>query len=211
MNGFIKNSKKMYLRRILLLTVFLGLLLGGLFAAMVYRAFFSPNTAFEPEMAYVYIPTGATYADLKPQLAPLLEDLSTFESVAEKKRYLSNIKPGRYPIEKGMNNNQIVNSLRSRNTPVKVSFNNQETPALLAGRIAAQIEADSVALYRAFTDTAYLKSRGWTTDQALLPYIPNSAPLPAQKVKPGPFGTGCSGNTRISGRKAGWNRPAGRG
>lgn len=167
----------MYLRRILLLTVFLGLLLGGLFAAMVYRAFFSPNTAFESEVAYVHIPTGATYADLKPQLAPLLKDLSTFESVAERKRYLSNIKPGRYPIEKDMNNNEIVNSLRSRNIPVQVSFNNQETPALLAGRIAAQIEADSGSLYRAFTDTAYLKSRGWTPEQALLPYIPNSYEL----------------------------------
>ncbi len=177
MNGSIKKYAKMYLRRILLLVVFLGLLLGGLFAAMVYRTFFSPNTAFSNEQAYVYLPTGAGYEELKPQLAPLLKDLGTFETVAEKKRYLSNIKPGKFPIQKGMNNNEIVNSLRSRNTPVRVSFNNQETPALLAGRIAAQIEADSLSLLKAFTDPEFLEAQGWTLDQALLPYIPNSYEL----------------------------------
>jgi len=164
----------MYLKRILLILVFLGLLLGGLFAAMVYRTFFSPNTAFSNEEAYVYIPTGAGYEDLKPQLAALLEDLDAFESVAGRKRYLSNIKPGKFPIRKGMNNNEIVNSLRSRNTPVRISFNNQETPALLAGRIASQIEADSLELLKSFMDADFLKDQGWTTDQALLPYIPNS-------------------------------------
>ncbi len=167
----------MYLKRILLITVLLGLLLGGLFAAMVYRTFFTPNTAFSNEVAYVYIPTGATYEDLKPQLAPLLKDLDAFESVARRKRYFSNIRPGKFPLSKGMNNNEIVNSLRSRNTPVRVSFNNQETPALLAGRIAGQIEADSQALYQAFTDSAFLEEQGWNRDQALLPYIPNSYEL----------------------------------
>lgn len=167
----------MYLKRILLIIALLGLLLGGLFAAMVYRTFFSPNTAFSNEQAYVFIPTGAGYEELKPQLAPLLADLDAFESVARRKRYLSNIRPGKYPIRKGMNNNEIVNSLRSRNTPVRVSFNNQETPALLAGRIAAQIEADSLALYESFMDPGFLGSHGWTPDQALLPYIPNSYEL----------------------------------
>ncbi|MEJ2584962.1 MAG: endolytic transglycosylase MltG [Robiginitalea sp.] len=167
----------MYLKRILLFVVFLGLLLGGVFAAMVYRTFFSPNTAFANEEAYVYIPTGAGYEELKPQLAPLLEDLDAFESVARRKRYLSNIKPGKFPIRKGMNNNEIVNSLRSRNTPVRVSFNNQETPALLAGRIASQIEADSLSLYQSFMDTEFLSKHQWTRDQALLPYIPNTYEL----------------------------------
>ena len=167
----------MYLKRILLIVVFLGLLLGGLFAAMVYRTFFSPNTAFSNDQAFVYVPTGAGYEELKPQLAPLLKDLDAFESVARRKRYLSNIKPGKFPILKGMSNNEIVNSLRSRNTPVSVSFNNQETPALLAGRIASQIEADSLSLYEAFMDAAFLEAQGWTRDQALLPYIPNSYEL----------------------------------
>lgn len=154
--------------------VFLGLLLGGLFAAMVYRTFFSPNTSFSNEVAYVYLPSDAGFGQVMEQVRPLLKDPDAFEAVARRKQYANRIKGGRYPIEKGMNNNEIVNSLRSRNTPVRVSFNNQDTPALLAGRIAGQLEADSIALYQAITDPGFLQANGWTPEQALLPYIPNS-------------------------------------
>ncbi|MCO5723754.1 endolytic transglycosylase MltG [Robiginitalea marina] len=164
----------MYLKRILLFVVFLGLLLGGLFAAMVYRTFFSPNTAFSNEVAYIYLPSDADFAQVMEQVGPLLKDPDAFAAVARRKQYATRIKGGRYPIEKGMNNNEIVNSLRSRNTPVKVSFNNQETPSLLAGRIASQLEADSASLYQAITDPEFLRANGWSQDQALLPYIPNS-------------------------------------
>ena len=164
----------MYLRRIIFIIIVVGLLLGGLFAAMVYRAFFRSNTVFTNEVAYVYIPTDADYPELKRQLAPLLEDLDSFEAVARRKKYLSNIKGGKFPIRQGMNNNEIVNSLRSANTPVRISFNNQESPRLLAGRIAAQLEADSLSLYRAMMDTTFLRDQGWSMDQALMPYLANS-------------------------------------
>ena len=126
----------MYIKRILLIVAFLGLLLGGAFALMVYRTFFSPNTAFENSQAFVYIRTGAPYEEVQKQLEPLLEDPDAFDAVARRKRYAENVRPGKFPIDRGMNNNEIVNALRSRNTPVRVSFNNQETPAALAGRMA---------------------------------------------------------------------------
>ena len=49
-----------------------------------------------------------------------------------------------------MTNNDIVNSIRSRNLPVKIAFNNQHTLTDLAARISNQIEADSTALITAF-------------------------------------------------------------
>ena len=63
-------------------------------------------------------------------------------------------------LKKGMNNNDIINSLRVNNLPVRVSFNNQESLESLAGRIATQIEADSVSLVKAFKDNAFLKDKG---------------------------------------------------
>lgn len=164
----------MYIKKILLMIVFVGLLLGGLFAAMVYRTFFSPNTAFSNEVAYVYIPSDAPFTEVKARLLPLVEDMDSFESVAQRKNYITNVRGGKFSIRKGMNNNEIVNSLRSGNTPVRISFNNQETVALLAGRIASQIEADSSSLYNAMTNDEFLKTQGWSNDQALLPYLPNS-------------------------------------
>lgn len=164
----------MYLKRILLVIVFLGLVLGGLFSAMVYRTLFISNTAFGNAEAFVYIPSDAEFDEVLQQLQPLLKNTSTFETAARRKQYAGNIRGGKFSITQGMSNNDIVNALRSGNIPVRVSFNNQETPALLAGRISSQLEADSLTLYRAMTDQGFLNSHGWTADQALLPYIPNS-------------------------------------
>ena len=164
----------MYIRRILLVIVFMGLIVGGFFAYKIYDAIFSPNTAFNNDEAYVYVPTNATYEDIKTTLAPLLEDLDSFKQVAERKGYLANIKGGKYALKNGMNNNEIVNSLRSNNIPIKVAFNNQETLADLAGRISAQLEPDSLTLLRALEDPDFLKTNGFDENTGLSMYIPNS-------------------------------------
>jgi UPF0755 protein len=73
-----------------------------------------------------------------------------------------------------MNNNAIINSLRSGNIPVKVAFNNQETLADLAGRISLQIEADSIQLLHSFQEADFLNTNGFNDDTALSMYVPNS-------------------------------------
>ncbi|WP_299317613.1 endolytic transglycosylase MltG [uncultured Maribacter sp.] len=164
----------MNIKRILLGVVLLGIIGGGIFGYTFYGIFFTPNTSFDNEEAIVYIPTDATIDDLKEGLSTVLEDFDSFEAAAERKGYLSNIKAGKYKIGKGMNNNEIVNSLRSGSIPVKVSFNNQESINDLAGRIASQIEADSVSLVAAFDDQEFLKANGFDDANKISLYIPNS-------------------------------------
>jgi UPF0755 protein len=120
----------------------------------------------------VYIPSDAEMEDVKEIIEPLLEDFNTFKSVAERKQY--NVKGGKYVISRGMNNNEIVNTLRSRNTPVNVSFNNQESLPALAGRIASQIEADSLSLLEAFRDEEFLSERDINAETSLGLYLPNT-------------------------------------
>ena len=55
----------MYIKKILLTIVLLGLIAGGAFAYLIYNALFSPNTAFNNKEAYIYIKTGSSYDDLK--------------------------------------------------------------------------------------------------------------------------------------------------
>ncbi|MFK5972756.1 MAG: endolytic transglycosylase MltG [Flavobacteriaceae bacterium] len=167
----------MYIKKILLVIVALSLLVGGVFAYTVYDAIFSPNTKFNNDEAYVYIASDAQFADVKESLLPLLEDIESFEQIAIKKGYISNIKGGKFAIKKGMNNNEVINSLRSNNIPLKVAFNNQETLADLAGRIADQIEADSLSLLRSFNDDDFLKANGFNHMTKLSMYIPNSYEL----------------------------------
>lgn len=164
----------MYIKRILLIIVALGLVIGGVFTYKVYTAFFIPNTLFNNTEAFIYIPSDASFTDVKANLEPLLKNIDAFESAAEKKGYIGNIRGGKYRIAKDMTNNDIINTLRVQNIPVKVAFNNQETIADLAGRIAGQIEADSVSLLRAFSDTVFLKEQNMKVETSLAIYIPNS-------------------------------------
>lgn len=163
----------MYIKRILIIIALLGLVVLGFFSFKIYQSIFSPNTAFEEQSRIVYIPTGAGYQTVRDSLKPLVEDISSFDVVAKKKGYASSVKAGKYKLEKGMNNNEMVNVLRSRNTPVRVIFNNQERLENLAGRIATQIEADSASLLRAMKNDEFLTANDFTGANALGMYVPN--------------------------------------
>ncbi|QCX00287.1 endolytic transglycosylase MltG [Aggregatimonas sangjinii] len=164
----------MYIKKILLAIVGIGLVLGGIFAYMVYGAFLSPNTSFTEDQIIVHVRSEAGFEEVKDSLSGYLQDIETFGQAAQKKGYASNIKGGRYAIKKGMNNNEIINSLRSKNLPVKVSFNNQERLENLAGRIATQIEADSVSLLAAMRDPEFLSENNLEATNELAVYLPNS-------------------------------------
>ncbi len=164
----------MYIKKILWAIALIGLAVAAYFAYFVYSAMFKPNTSFINENAYVFIPTGADYNEVRAQLEPLLLDIDAFDALAKQKKYTANIKAGRYEIKKGMSNNDIINSIRSNNIPIKVSFNNQETLEKLAGRIANQIEADSLSLIETMTSETFYEKSGFSKQTALGMYIPNS-------------------------------------
>lgn len=149
----------------------IGLVVLGFFSYDIYTKIFSPNTAFEEETVALYIPTGATYATVQDSLRPYLKDISSFDAVAQQKGYTP--KAGKYTLAKGMNNNEIINSLRSGNVSVRVVFNNQERLENLAGRISKQIEADSASLLQVMKEEGFLTENDFTQENALGMYIPN--------------------------------------
>ena len=163
----------MYIKKILIFIAFAGILGCGLFANYVYNAVFTPNTKFETQTHTLTIPSTATYNDIMMQLKPLLKDINSFHQIAKRKGYLKYVKPGRFILKKGMNNNDIVNTLRSKNRPISLVFNNQERLEDLAGRISTQIEADSISLIKAFRSESFLVKNSFTIENAIAMYIPN--------------------------------------
>jgi UPF0755 protein len=164
----------MYFKKIAIAIVLIGLIGAGIFSYYIYSVMLVSNTNFNSEEAYIFVSSDATFAEVRADLEPLLKNIETFETLAKQKKYVNNIKAGRFLITKGMTNNDIVNSIRSRNLPIKIAFNNQHTLTDLAARISNQIEADSTALITAFTDKAFLESHGFTAANALGMYLPNS-------------------------------------
>lgn len=164
----------MYIKKILWAIAIIGLVVVAAFAYYIYNVMLSPNTNFANEEAYIYISSDANYDEVRLQLEPLLKDIGTFDALAERKKYNTNIKAGKYVIKKDMSNNDIINSIRSNNIPIKVSFNNQESLEKLAGRIASQIEADSVSLLEEMTSKEFFDTNDFSETTALGMYIPNS-------------------------------------
>lgn len=164
----------MYIKKILLAVLLLGLVAAGFFAYSIYSNLFVPNTTFNNEEAHLFIGTNANYGNVRKDLKPLVKDIESFDAVANRKGYINNIIAGHFIIKKGSNNNEIVNAIRSGNIPIKISFNNQERIENLAGRIAEQLETDSVSLLKALRDTVFLKKQGLDEQTALSLYLPNT-------------------------------------
>lgn len=164
----------MYIKKLLVAVFVLGAIVLGIFSYYIYTAVFAPNTSFDESSVYVYISSDSNYMQVRDSLKTKLKNIDNFDAVAQKKGYVGNIKPGRYLLTNGMSNNDIVTSLRSKNIPINVSFNNQETIEKLAGRISQQIEADSLSLVEAMLDINYLSETGFDNETALAMYLPNT-------------------------------------
>ena len=164
----------MYRRKLLLVIVFIGFVFGFYFLYLFNKTFFLDNTQFKNEVNYIYIEEGDNFESLCDQLSPYLNSVSDFEVAAKKKGYFNMVKPGKYALYKGSSNNEIINSLRSKNLTVMVIFNNQERLENLAGRVSRQIAPDSITLLKVFRDRDFLNQNGFTIDNALSMYLPNT-------------------------------------
>ncbi|MEL6812783.1 MAG: endolytic transglycosylase MltG [Bacteroidota bacterium] len=162
------------LKKLLVIASLVGVVVMAVFAYYVYQNIIVPNTAFNNEEAHVYIEEDATFADVLEEIEPLLKDKETFITVAKRKGYVSNIKSGHFIITKGMNNNDIINSIRTGNVPIKIKFNNQERLENLAGQLAGQLATDSLALLTAMKNPEFLEASGFDLASALGMYVPNT-------------------------------------
>ncbi len=175
--GVQRRQKKKYSRIIfwIVLVIILGAAgVGYLFYQAVYKV-----NVWTPEgkNISINIPTDSNFDDVKKLLYEngLIIHRMNFEWWAEKKNYPDLIKPGHYIISDSMNNYELINLLRSGNQkPIKVIFNNVRDIYQLAGRVAEQIEADSVSLIKAMTNASELSKMDLTKETASLIYIPDT-------------------------------------
>jgi len=122
----------------------------------------------------LYIYKKDSFEILQQKIKPFVKDLDDFNWVANKKKF-NTPKGGHYTLVKGMSNNDLVNLLRiGAQTPVQVSFNNQNTLGAFVKRISTQIESDSISLYKSFTDKNFLSKYNLTEKTVLQICIPNT-------------------------------------
>jgi UPF0755 protein len=174
-----KRKKKSALRKFVIAFFVLTILGCAGMAYQLYLRVYQPNIVLLENVSekYIYIPTGADFHQVIQILSEsgLLINANSFEWLAATKKYTTNIKPGRYRINRNLNNNELINLLRSgKQTPIQVTFNNLRNKEQFAGKIADQIEADSVDLLTFITDTSFLNSNGFTAEDVICLFVPNT-------------------------------------
>jgi len=138
---------------------------------------FGPNTGSMSEGEYLYIRTGSTYADVKEALKEggFIRNMASFDLLAKKANYPARVYAGKYHIEKGMSNYDIVRLLRSgRQIPVKIVINKLRTKQDFIQLISTNLEADSMVLRQMFADTIYLAQFGLDTSTVMCAVLPDT-------------------------------------
>ena len=166
------------MKKILLILIVVSALIGGLYGYLVYKKINSPNVSInKTDGKHLYIPTGTNFEDLLIiiQSKGIIINIDYFEWIAEKKNYINNVKPGKYKLKDGMTNNEFVNLLRSgEQESVKVTFNNVRTIEQLAGKVAVNLETDSVQIDELLKDPDFIKKYGFNKNTIISLFIPNT-------------------------------------
>lgn len=99
----------------------------------------------------------------------------TLRKVAELKKYPQYIKSGRYRILDGMNNNQLINRLRSgQQEAIHFTFNNIRTLEDFAGILSRQLDIDSAAFMQLAQNATFVEKYGFTINSFIGMFIPNT-------------------------------------
>lgn len=148
-----------------------------LYSAFIgYKLFYTQKINLK-EKTSIYIPTGSTVKNVADTLYSnkIISDPSKFLQQASINGY-STVKSGHYIITPNLTYRSLIKQLAAgRQTPVNIVISgNIRTKDRLAGIISNQIEADSVLLLNIFNDAGFLEEIGFTPENSILLFMPNT-------------------------------------
>lgn len=154
------------------------LLLIVLAAAAAGWIFFGPGTGFSSKKETLYIASNATTrAAVMDSLRKndIFANESAFNFLADRMKYWSNIRAGKYEISKGSSVFEIVRMLRNgTQTPVKLTINKLRTKEDLAKMVGNKFECDSADMMEFLNSRDSLKSFGVDTMHAMTLILPDT-------------------------------------
>lgn len=155
-----------------------GALFGGLavaVVAMAYLAFYGQS--LDKELS-VYVGSKMEYADVVEQIHPRLRTelhRKAFDFYANYLNLAERRVVGHYKFKKNDNVIAMVRRIAiGEQTPVKLVVRGARTLPQLAGRLAKQIDADSVTMLNALRNKELCKELGYVNDSIIAMFIPNT-------------------------------------
>jgi UPF0755 protein len=138
-----------------------------------YYMFFGPAVE---ERVTIILRSDESYEQMTDKVKSSLVYHVAFDLYAKRINLDRGIDPGSYTFEKGMTVIEVARTLKfGSNNAVRLVINNARTPEALAGKIAGQIDADSVSVLGALRSTELIEEMGFDSAEAMFSiFLPNT-------------------------------------
>lgn len=157
---------------LLLRLVVLGVIAAVAVGAVAYWQF--KGNAVKEDID-LYISHKTDYQGLCDSLLPKIGHHLAFELYAKRLNLEQSFKPGYYRITRPTSVVRLVRMLKlGEQTPIKLTINNVRTTPQLAGKLAAQLDVDSVEMLRVLEDPATAKRVGETPKTLFSIFLPDT-------------------------------------
>lgn len=151
--------------------------------ASFYREFYQAVVPASMDRAAFYIPTGSTAESVLASLEELglVSQPDKVAWLMKQKNYKGrNVEPGLYRWREGMSTVDIVDHLRAGRGEemVKLTIGSSRTLEELAGKVARQIEADSLEVWSTLRDPDILRKYGFNHANFKAMFLPDTYFIP---------------------------------
>lgn len=157
------------------LAILAVLLAGCALAGYLYYVAYAPNSGFEEEARIFFIEEKTDIETWIQQIDPtLIRDENAFLRLAGWK-HVNKLLPGRYRFKKGMNNNAMINMLRSGSQAgISIRIDDCQNMFELAGRLGKYLKSDSGALAAVFSDEQICAKYGFNAENIGCMIVPDT-------------------------------------
>lgn len=174
-----KKKKFKWFKITIIIIIFIGLILAGIGGNFYYKNFKVANVELNSKDTIIFIPIDANQETVLKQIkdAHILKDFESFKWLAEQKNYKGkNIVPGKYKIQNGWTNNQLINHLRAGNGRLDaiVQFSSVRTLKELSTTLAKNILLSPDEIYDWLTNENNIKQYGFNQYTIISMFIPNT-------------------------------------
>lgn len=168
-------------RKTLRLLLVLSVLALGLTYCLYERITGPLVLAEDAEEQYLEIPKGTTFDSLSSILLQrgFIQNEKNFRNLAEQLDFTpQSVRRGRFAITPGMDLADLIRSLKKgKQAPVMVILTTEREAADVAAKVARYLEPDATSFNKLFTNAAFLDSIGYTPENLMTLFIPNSYEL----------------------------------
>ena len=154
--------------------IFVGAVCGA--AAIFVPRYLNETRKSVAAKTTVYIPLQATYSQLLDSVATAVQDMGSFEKVAQRAALQENFKPGRYVFTPDKSNKELVRMLRMGwETPMMLTLSgNIRGLEKLSGILGKRLAADSAAFMEHFARPEIWKENGFGQHTFMAMFLPNT-------------------------------------